>query len=99
MTEHMRRKLQRGRKRASRLRLKEKNMKQMNKRSLLEKLVSLMRSSLRGKRVYTPTLVELISKVGTSPSAAGARGPLASIIKHVTDLVSDKLLYFPKFPY
>ena len=60
-------------------------MKEVNKRNLLEKLVALMRSSLRGKRVYTATLVELIAKVGTSPSAAGARSPLASIIKHVTD--------------
>ena len=39
----------------------------------------------RGKRTYTPTIVELIARVGSSPSAGGSRAPLDGIIKHVTD--------------
>ena len=38
----------------------------------------------RGKRNYARTLVELVARVGSAPSAAGARAPLAGIIKHAT---------------
>ena len=41
-------------------------------------------SSSRGKRSYTRTLVELIARVGSAPSAGGARAPLAGIITHAT---------------
>ena len=70
----------------------------MNK-NLLDRLVEQMKKSLRGKRVYDSALVELIAKVGTAPSAAGARSPLAAIIKHVSDLVSDQLLPLLEFSY
>ena len=40
--------------------------------------------SSRGRRAYTRTLVELIARVGSAPSAGGARAPLAGIIAHAT---------------
>ena len=47
------------------------------------KLVLHFTHGLRGKRLYTPGLVELIAQVGTCPSAGGTRGPLAGIISHL----------------
>ena len=37
-----------------------------------------------GNRNYSITLLDLVSRVGSAPPAAGARSPLAVIIKHVT---------------
>ena len=39
--------------------------------------------TLRGKRLYTPGLLETIAKVGTCPSAGGSRDAIASIISHM----------------
>ena len=38
---------------------------------------------LRGKRLYTHGMVELIAQVGTCPSAGETRGPLSGIITHL----------------
>ena len=65
-------------------RKKELQTKNASSRSLLQKLTQYVVGPLRGKKVYTQSLVELISRVGTCPSAAGARSPLAAIIRHVT---------------
>ena len=51
--------------------------------TLYDKLVLHVTHGLRGKRIYTPGLVELIAQVGTRPSAGGARGTLAGIISHL----------------
>ena len=51
--------------------------------SLYDKLVVHVMRGLRGKRLYTPFLVEVIARVGSRPSAGGARGPLSSILTHI----------------
>ena len=60
---------------------------QSQRDSLWRKLVHHTVRPLKGKRRYTYELSELIARVGTAPSAAGARSPLASIIGHVTSFV------------
>ena len=55
--------------------------------SFWRKLVRHTARPLKGKRRYKYELSELIARVGTAPSAAGARSPLASIIGHVTSFV------------
>ena len=38
---------------------------------------------LRGKRRYTPGLIEAIAKIGSCPSAGGSRASIARIISHM----------------
>ena len=52
---------------------------------LLEALVRNVQTGIRGKRQYTYGLVELVARIGSCPSAAGARAPLAGIISHMKD--------------
>ena len=58
--------------------------KDSEQRTLFDKLVRIVTNSARGKSVYTEALVEMISRIGSAPSAAGARAPLAGIITHAT---------------
>ena len=56
------------------------------KPTLFDKLVDHVVTSLRGKRDYSSrTLIEVIAKVGSAPSAGGARAPLAAIMTHMGD--------------
>ena len=52
---------------------------------LLEALVGNDQTGIRGKRQYTYGLVELVARIGSFPSASGARAPLAGIIPHIED--------------
>ena len=52
---------------------------------LLESLVGDVQTGIRGKRQYTYGLAELVDRIGSFPSAAGARAPLAGIIPHIED--------------
>ena len=60
--------------------------------TILEQLIQQVKQSLRGKRVYSHALVEQIAKIGTAPSAGGSRAAIASILSHVGDQFSAKLL-------
>lgn len=55
------------------------------RKTLFDKMVARVISCLRGKRVYTPALVEAIAKVWTSPSAGGSRSAISRIVTHVSD--------------
>ena len=72
---------------ARRFRLKRKLAKKAEEADdeLLEALVRNVQTGIRGKRQYTFGLVELVDRIGSCPSAAGARAPLAGIISHMED--------------
>ena len=79
--------MRKQRERATKCRLKRRTTAFLRKQvdqGLFNSLLKIMTSSARGKRTYTPTLVELVARVGRAPSAGGARAPLAGIIKHIT---------------
>lgn len=48
--------------------------------TLYDKLMQVVVNVLRGKRLYTPGLLETIAKIGSCPSAGGSRAAIASII-------------------
>ena len=53
--------------------------------TLLNSLIDHVIHCLRGKRVYTRSFVDYVARVGTTPSAGGARGPIALILSQVGD--------------
>ena len=55
---------------------------------LYDKLVADVVSSLRGKREYTYSYAEWVTKVGSIPSDGGSRSPLAAVISQVSDIVT-----------
>ena len=55
---------------------------------LLTKLIEHVILSLRGKRIYTRSFVDYIARVGTTPSAGGARGPIALILSQIGGCLS-----------
>lgn len=79
--------LRKQREKATKFRLKRKTSKILSKKiddGLFNSLIKAIAQGARGKRRYTRTRVELIARVGSSPSEGGSRAPLAGIIKHVT---------------
>ena len=60
--------------------------------ALLNSLIEHVIHSLRGKRVYARTFVDYIARVGTTPSAGGARGPIALILSQVGGYLSAQAL-------
>ena len=56
-------------------------------KTLLQKLVDHVITSLRGKRTYSRAQVEIIARVGLCPSAGGTRAALASIISIVSVVI------------
>ena len=62
-----------------------------NQRStLFDKLMANVVTCLRGKRVYTASLVERIAKIGTAPSA-GSRSSIAKVATHTGDEFCDEV--------
>ena len=51
--------------------------------TLFDKLMRMTISVLRGKRLYTPGLLEEIAKIGSCPSAGGSRAAIARILSHM----------------
>ena len=51
--------------------------------TLYDNLMRVVINVLRGKRLYTPGLLETIAKIGSCPSAGGSRAAIASIISHM----------------
>ena len=54
--------------------------------TLCGKLAHYVTGALRGERIYTYRLSELIDRVGSAPSAAWARSPPAAIVGHVASI-------------
>ena len=54
-----------------------------NAKDLMDKLIQHVVAPLRGKRSYAQELINLIARVGSAPSAGGARIPIAAITSHV----------------
>ena len=50
---------------------------------LLGKLTKHAADSIRGKRSYTPALLERIAAIGTAPSAGGSRSSIGTTLSHV----------------
>ena len=53
--------------------------------TLYDKLVLRIAHGIRGKRLYTPCLIEFIAQV-SCPDAGGTRGPIAIILSHMRNL-------------
>ena len=54
--------------------------------TLFDKLMTMTIGVLRGKRLYTPGLLEHIAKIGSCPSAGGSRASIARILSHMGDV-------------
>ena len=63
------------------------------KSSLFNKLVAHVVRGLKEKRLRNRALAELIAKVGTAPSAGGARAPIAGLISSVASSRCDQSLH------